>query len=237
MIDTGHTDYLSLIAELARPTWCIASLHFIYLFWASVPQGHIVDDLKAAQSPGTSKVYAVVDYPDKGDPGYTASSLKPNFIGPQIVYTYANASNDYFNRVNPATKMSVFQQLVADASSTYPKDSNPAPGRGTPWPLHYVDKKRAAHLDSTSLNDYIDSLTSFLRVDRDGSKSALAQTLKVAYVIEFGASVEVQSALNLVYLNGFQTLPNGSAISDVYPAGSVPTELFEEVRADNACVI
>jgi monoamine oxidase len=60
-------------------------------------------------------------------------------------------------------------------------------------------------LDQMSVHDYIE------RRIPDGHRSPLGSLLDVAYVIEYGADSREQSALNLIFLLGFQ--PNASSFS------------------------
>ena len=71
---------------------------------------------------------------------------------------------------------------------------------GYPTTFHSHNSAGAA-LDAMSVHDWIDS-----RVP-GGHASPLGQLLDVAYDIEYGAPSTVQSALNLVYLLGYQTDP------------------------------
>ena len=61
-------------------------------------------------------------------------------------------------------------------------------------------------LDQMSVYDWIET-----RVP-DGHSSALGQLLDVAYEIEYGANTTDQSALNLIYLLGYQPAPTGFAV-------------------------
>lgn len=60
-------------------------------------------------------------------------------------------------------------------------------------------------LDHLSVSDWIRTRVA------GGLKSPLGQLLYVAYAIEYGADPEDQSALNLLYLLGYQPTPNGFA--------------------------
>lgn len=168
--------------------------------------GLVIDDLYAGQTPGTTDIYQVMDY-DVNPPK-------------KIPYTILEATNDYFNTFNPETGLSLFQLMVNLANATYP--TNPqTPGPHTPWPLTYGDPTLAIQLDAMNLNDFIDQITAFLRPDRNGSKTKLAQFLKTAYVQEYGAEPDQQSPFNLIYLLGFQVLP-----PDVQPP-NVPPSYFQ----------
>ena len=61
-------------------------------------------------------------------------------------------------------------------------------------------------LDQMSIYDWIET-----RVP-GGHTSAMGQLLDVAYTIEYGADTTDQSALNLIYLLGFQPAPTGFAV-------------------------
>jgi monoamine oxidase len=189
LIDTGHADIISLIMEL----------------------GLTLDNLRGAELPKTQEYYQVIDYPDL-DADTTA---KPEYVK----YTFNEASYDFFNRFNPETGLTIYQQIYNDANNTYPTNSPPS-GPATPWPLTYGDPVRAKQLDSMSVRDYINQVTAFLRQDKNGVKTKLAQLLEVAYVIEYGAEPCEQSSLNLVYLLGFITLP-----PDV-EAPNIPSDYF-----------
>ena len=76
-----------------------------------------------------------------------------------------------------------------------------------PYPTTYqTTSAKAIALDTMSLYDWIES-----RV-RDGHASPMGQLLDVAYTIEFGAETMSQSALNLIYLLGFQPSPGNFSI-------------------------
>ncbi len=162
-------------------------------------------------------------------PGHQATSQVMDYNyhpARKVVYTQKETADDYFNTFNPEpffpgwgleSGLSIYEQIVNDAL-TYPSNATPYL---TPWPLTYVNPAYAAFLDSMTLDEYINQLTAFLSPDGNGSKTKLAQFLKVAYVGEFGAEPDQQSPLNLIYLMGFQTLPDG-----VLP-GNVPPELFQ----------
>ena len=171
-----------------------------------------------------------MSYPDLNSTFY-AASLAPSWSGQtQVLYTQAQAATDYFNTVNPGTGKTVFMQIVADANAVYPTNT-PAPGPSTPWPLVYGNSSFAMQLDSMSLEAYINSLTSFLRQDRNGAKTSLAQLLKVGYVCQYGADVTAQSPLNMLFLNGFQLMDDGVSIISAFPdpgnTTPVPPSLFE----------
>jgi monoamine oxidase len=168
--------------------------------------GLTLDNLVEGETAGTKPTSQVIDY----------DTVPPSFVE----YTNEETANDYFNTVNPETGLTIFQQVVEEANNTYPTN-DPIPGPATPWPLTYADPELAAELDSMTLDEYINNLTAFLRPDGNGSKTKLAQYLKVAYVGEFGAEPDRQSPFNLIYLLGFQELPEG-----VEPP-NVPANLFQ----------
>ena len=58
---------------------------------------------------------------------------------------------------------------------------------------------RGAQLDQMSVNDWINQTVP------DGLDSPLGQLLEVAYTIEYGAECDIQSALNLIYLLGYNS--------------------------------
>jgi monoamine oxidase len=58
---------------------------------------------------------------------------------------------------------------------------------------------RGAELDQMSITDWINQIVP------GGVGSALGQLLEVAYTIEYGAECDVQSALNLIYLLGYNS--------------------------------
>lgn len=153
-------------------------------------------NLQAGELPKTQETYQVIDYPECEDD-----------CEKYIKYTFEEASYDFFNRFNPDTGLTIFQQIYNDANNTYPIDDPPS-GPATPWPLTYPDPVLAAQLDNLTVDQYINQITAFLRKDKNGAKSKLAQVLKVAYVIEFGTEPAEQSSLNLIYLLGFITLPD-----------------------------
>ena len=191
LIDTDHTDIQDLVQEL----------------------GLTLDDLDAAETPGTTTFSQVIDY-DVDPPR-------------KVRYSIVEITNDYFNTFNPQTGLTIYQQVFNDANNTYPTNV-PPPGPATPWPLTYGDPALAARLDATTLDVYINDVTSFLRPDGNGSKTKLAQFLKVAYVEEFGAELNQQSALNLIYLLGFQVLPSGIAPPNVPPEFFQPFGISDE---------
>ncbi len=90
--------------------------------------------------------------------------------------------------------LAVSDTIAADAEAAgFPTtfDSNTAAGRA---------------LDRMSLHDYIE------RRIPGGHRSPLGMLLDVAYVIEYGADSTEQSALNLVFLLGFQPAANSLSI-------------------------
>lgn len=154
-----------------------------------------VDDLVEGQVVGTQDRYRVMDY--------TTDPATP------ILYSFEEAANDYFNKVDPTTGMSVYQRIYTDANETYPQHLG--------WPMQFRDEKLAREIDRMSLSEYIDRITDFLK--EDGSPK-LAQLLKVAYTHKYGAEVTNQTPFNLIYLMGFYTEPM------MYEPPNVPNELF-----------
>lgn len=90
----------------------------------------------------------------------------------------AQLANDYYNTLNPVTNRSIFEQMVDDAG-TYPTNSNL--GQSTPWPLVYGALLRAKYLDSISVSQYLNHLSSFLRKDGNGARTALSQVRPTFY--------------------------------------------------------
>jgi monoamine oxidase len=91
-------------------------------------------------------------------------------------YTYAQATDDI---------KQIWQKLHSDVSAaSYPT-------------LHDSYTQRGWELDHMSIRDWIEESVP------GGSASPLGQLLDVAYEIEYGAEIEDQSALNLLYLLGY----------------------------------
>lgn len=164
--------------------------------------GLLVDNVGGDQLPQTTEYSHVLDYPIGGG--------TPQFVQ----YSQNEASYDFFNRTNPDTGLTIYEQMYKDANETYPDTTD------MPWPLVYGDPDRAKELDAMSVDDYVNEVTAFLRSDNDGAKTKLGQTLKVAYTIQYGAEPCEHSSLNLVYLLGFIELPNG------VKAPNIPSEYF-----------
>jgi len=72
--------------------------------------------------------------------------------------------------------------------------------------VYYSYTQAAATLDQISVFDWIES-----RVP-GGHASPMGRLLDVAYNIEYGAETTIQSALNLIYLLGFQPIPGNFRI-------------------------
>ncbi len=187
--------------------------------------GLTVVNLRAAEKPKTQEYYEVIDY-DCDPPKY-------------VKYTQQEAAYQYYNVFNPNTGLTIFQQITNDANNTYPTN-NPPPGPATPWPLTYGDPVLAATLDNTTVAEYINNVTSFLRPDGNGAKTKLGQFLKVAYVIEYGAEPCEQSSFNIIYLLGFQVLPAGmvppNIPSDVFYPFGLSNETYHTVNGNSRIV-
>ena len=179
--------------------------------------GLTVDNLRGGELPNTQDYYQVLEYPADGNE-------KPKYVK----YTFNEASYDFFNRFNPNTGLTIYQQMASDANNTYPTN-DPPPGPATPWPLTYADPVFAAQLDSITLDEYINTITAFLRPDGIGAKTKLAQLLKVAYVIEYGAEPCEQSPFNIIYLLGFITLPDGVNAPNISSDYFYPFGISDEV--------
>jgi monoamine oxidase len=81
-------------------------------------------------------------------------------------------------------------------------------GAGYPT-LYNSYTARVAQLDQMSVSDWINQTVP------GGLNSPLGQLLEVAYTIEYGAECNVQSALNLIYLLGYNS--PGSSLCSVIP--------------------
>lgn len=194
LIDTDHLELLTLISTL----------------------GLTINNLRSAEKPRTQEFYQVLEYPDEGD-----CKEKPHYV----IYKTEQASFEFFNIPNPSTGLTIYQQMTNDANNTFPPEEDSPPSPNPPWPLTYGggdpnSLARAITLDSMSVDEYVDSVTSFLRRDGDGAKTKLGQLLKVAYTEEFGAEPCEQSSLNLIYLLGFIPVPTG-----IVPP-NIPSEYF-----------
>jgi monoamine oxidase len=94
-----------------------------------------------------------------------------------VPYTWAQASTDL---------QAFWQQLHKDtAAASYPT-------------TYHSSTPRGRELDAMSLADYLAAYCP------GGARSRLARLLDVAYNIEYGAETSQQSALNLLYLLGYQ---------------------------------
>jgi len=140
--------------------------------------------------PGSVPFTEVVEYPD---PDTAPQSPRGNRqLNRQCLYTSNELNNDWNVRVNPNTELTIYEQMTFDANTSYPSGN---PGVTTPWPIVYPNPGFTAQLDSMTLDDYINSLCSFLRLDGDGSKSKLAQYFKVRMTATNGAEATKQSPL------------------------------------------
>jgi monoamine oxidase len=98
-----------------------------------------------------------------------------------------------------------FATAEQDFAALYPKLHKDVVKAG--YPTTYTSSKpHGAWLDTLSIEEWIE-----LRVP-GGNAAPLGKLLSVAYDIEYGAPVGAQSALNLVYLLGYGSTPNGFAL-------------------------
>jgi len=190
LIDSTHKDLLHLIKELNLK---------------------VNDELKELeQEPSKKELTYVIDYPDDKHSKHDIHKVK---------YSKSEAANDYFNKVNPSTNLSIFQQIYHDAKNIYPK--NFINGK-TVWPLIYDNTYN--NIDKKNLEEYICKLTSFLRKDKNGSKTKLAQLFNQAFLTECGAEIDKLSPINFLKLLDFDTEKTNEPLN--YPAGKVPENLF-----------
>jgi monoamine oxidase len=104
------------------------------------------------------------------------STIFPNFDG--VAYSYRDVVRDLKR---------IWQPLHRDLIEA-----------GFPT-LHNSYTTRGAQLDQMSITDWINQTVP------GGISSPLGQLLEVAYTIEYGAECDVQSALNLIYLLGYNS--------------------------------
>jgi len=132
----------------------------------------------------------VVEYqdPDIAPPSPTANRQ----LNRQCPYSSNEIANDWMVLTNPNTGLTIYQQMYNDATASYPLGN---PGATTPWPIVFPNPTFTAQLDSMTLDEYIDSLCSFLRLDGDGSKSKLAQYFKARMTANNGAESIKQTPL------------------------------------------
>jgi len=133
----------------------------------------------------------VIEYQDPD----TSPQLSPTGnrqLNRQCLYSAAELTYDWFTRTNPNTGLTIYQQMSNDATASYPSGD---PGATTPWPIVFPNPTLSAQLDSMTLDEYIDSLCSFLRLDGNGSKSKLAQYFKVRLTANNGTDSINQSPL------------------------------------------
>ena len=97
------------------------------------------------------------------------------------------------------------EQANADFDAVYHAIKKDLIAAGFPT-VYYHFSPAAAALDQTSVYEWIES-----RVP-GGHGSKMGQLLDVAYNIEYGAETTVQSALNLVYLLGYQPSPGNFSV-------------------------
>jgi len=106
------------------------------------------------------------------------NGTEPLYYFDGMPYTYREATNDLKD---------IWQKLHADLSAaSYPT-------------LYDSFTPRGEQLDRMSIRDWI------LETVPGGMESRLGQLLDVAYNIEYGAETERQSALNLIYLLGYNS--------------------------------
>lgn len=190
LIDSTHKDLLHLIKELNLK---------------------VNDELKPLENnPTEEELIYVTDYPDDEPDKHNIH---------KVIYLTSEAANDYFNKVNPSTNLSIFQQIYYDAKHIHPQ--NFIQGK-TEWPLIYDNAYY--NVDKKSLEEYINNLTSFLRKDKNGSKTKLAQLFNQAFLTECGAEINKLSPVNLLKLLDFNTEKTYKPLN--YKAGQVPVELF-----------
>ena len=103
--------------------------------------------------------------------------------GSEVSFDFDGASYPYLQAVDDLKK--IWQPLHRDLSeASYPT-------------LYNSFTTRGAQLDQMSITDWINTVVP------GGLNSPLGQLLNVAYTIEYGAECDRQSALNLVYLLGY----------------------------------
>jgi monoamine oxidase len=91
-----------------------------------------------------------------------------------------------------------YDQLVVDLNGIYQKLHKDLAAASYPT-LWNSYTQRGLQLDHMSIIDWLDE-----SVPNGGSKSNLGRVLDIAYNIEYGAECSQQSALNLIYLLGYQ---------------------------------
>ena len=140
--------------------------------------------------PGQTPFTEVVEYqdPDLAPPSPTGNRQ----LNRQCPYSSNEIADDWMIRTNPNTGLTIYQQMYNDAIASYPLGN---PGATTPWPIVFPNPTFTAQLDSMSLDEYIDSLCSFLRLDGNGSKSKLAQYFKARMTAYNGAESINQTPL------------------------------------------
>jgi len=193
LIDSWHSDVIDLALELGVSVDLIKANQAI-----SGPQNHITvnppDALTelADANPDFPSYTRVVDWSKTTDPAAPVYML----------YSDADAQR-HWTFVDPATGKSARDVVEDHAKKTYPGNFRQEKLK---WPLQYKNKALAAQLDSMTIADYINMITTPLCAAEgctDGRKTPFAQFLRLAYTGEFGAEVEWQSALNLIYLLGY----------------------------------
>jgi len=200
LIDSSHKELINLLAELniKKSDKCATDITDIN------NNGQVIN--------------YVIDYPDCPNNKIKYTKLYTK-INSKVKYFFDEASNDYFNKINPDTKLSIFQQISIDSKNVFP--TNFIKGK-TVWPLKYNPDFK--HIDTENLEEYINRLTSFLRKDKDGSKTKLSQLFSQSLQTEFGKEINKVSPINflkLFYFNRKETTEPRH-----YQAGKVPSKFF-----------
>lgn len=195
LIDSSHKELINLLEELniKKSDKCVSDI-------TDINNGQVIN--------------YVIDYPD-----YPNNKIKYTKINSKVKYLFDEASNDYFNKINPDTKLSIFQQISIDSKNVFPTNFIK---EKTVWPLKYNPNFK--HIDTENLEEYINRLTSFLRKDKDGSKTKLSQLFSESLQTEFGKEINKVSPINflkLFYFNRKETTEPRH-----YQAGKVPSKFF-----------
>ena len=132
------------------------------------------------------------------DQGHTAMRQLVNELGftlDNLLQGEPNGTEDFY-WVNGGKY--TYDQLLTDLNGVYQKlhKDTSAASYPTLWNLY---TQRGWDLDHMSIIDWLDE-----SVPNGGSKSNLGRVLDIAYNIEYGAECSQQSALNLIYLLGYQ---------------------------------
>ena len=132
------------------------------------------------------------------DQGHTAMRQLVSDLGltlDNLLQAQPNGTEDFY-WVNGSPYTS--DQLLTDLNGLYQKlhKDTVAAGYPTLWNSY---TQRGWDLDHMSIIDWLDE-----SIPNGGSKSNLGRVLDIAYNIEYGAECSQQSALNLIYLLGYQ---------------------------------